>query len=95
MAVDFSCLKKIKNQFVFRILGCTLETLLILWANIRKSPEDLGSTLGQLRKTSEIFFFSRCEVKVNTGSQFGGIGVNLKGRRNHRFFLGGGSGLAR
>ena len=23
MAVDFSCLKKIKNRFVFRMLGCT------------------------------------------------------------------------
>ena len=26
---------------------------------------------------------------MNTGSRFGGIGVDLKGRRNHCFFLGG------
>ena len=55
MAVDFSCLKRNKNQFVFRVLGWALETFLILWANIGKSSEDVGSTLGQFRKSSEDF----------------------------------------
>ena len=30
-----------------------------------------------------------------TGSRFGGMGVDLMGRRNHRFFLGGEGGVAR
>ena len=55
MTVDFSCLKKIKNRFVFRILGCILETFPILWAKIEKSSEDVGSTLGQLRNSLEEF----------------------------------------
>ena len=77
-------LKKIKNRFVFRILGWTLESFLIL----RK-------TLGQLKKSSEDFgnllpFFPAIRLRwtLEALNWFGGMEVDLMEERGDCFFLG-------
>ena len=65
--------------------------------NLRKTSVQLWVNLGSPRKTSKIFLFSRCKVKVNIGSSepiwaYGGR-FDGPGGGVIAFFLGGGDGV--